>query len=104
MALCADFNSHEAQLSAAFQNISSPMACVRYVKYKIKPCSWLRFFLAFILTLLASLVLLGIGAVAAPFCGDFLGPTKFFFNLVAGQEKMEVDPRDKADYEKYKGK
>ena len=104
MALCADFNAHEAQLSAACQNTSSPMNCSRYAKYKIKPCSWLRCFLAFLLTLLFAVVLLVIGAVAALFGGDFLGPTKFFFNLVAGQEKMTVDPQDKADYEKYKGK
>jgi len=104
MALCADFNAHEAQLSAACQNTSSPMNCSRYSKYKIKPCSWLRCFLAFLLSLLFLPLLLTIGLISAVFGGEFLGPTKFFFNLVAGGSAMKVDPQDKADYEKATGK
>jgi len=104
MSLCRDFNVNEAQLAAACQNTSSPMDCGRYSKYKIKPCSWLRCFLAFLLSLLFIGVLLIIGMVSALFGGDFLGPTKFFFNAVAGQQKMEVDSKDMADYNKATGK
>jgi len=104
MALCADFNSHEAALSAACQNTSSPMDCGRYSKYKIKPCSKLRCFLAFLLALLFSAILLSIGLVSMLFGGDFLGPIKYFFNVVAGGKAMKVDEKDKADYEKATGK
>lgn len=102
IALCNDFNGHEAQLAAACQNTSSPMNCGRYSKYKIKPCSKLRCFLAFLLMLLFAPILLTIGLISAAFGGDFLGPFKFVFSAVTGQKPMTIDPQDKADYEKVK--
>lgn len=101
IALCNDFNMHEAQLSAACQNVSSPMTC-NYGKYKINPCSWLRCFLAFLLMLLFAPILLVIGAISALFGGDFLGPFKFVFSAVTGQKPMTVDPQDAADLAKIK--
>ncbi len=102
LALCADFNAHEAQLAAACQNASSPMTC-NYGKYKISPCSWLRCFLAFLLMLLFLPLLLTIGLISAAFGGDFLGPFKFVFKAVTGQETMSIDPQDAADAAKIKG-
>ena len=102
IALCNDFNMHEAQLAAACQNTSSPMNCSRYSKYKIKPCSKLKCFLAFLLMLLFAPLLLVIGLISAAFGGDFLGPFKFVFMAVTGQKPMTIDPQDKADYEKVK--
>ena len=104
IALCNDFNGHEAQLSAACQNTSSPMNCSRYSKYKINPCSWLRCFLAFLLMLLFAPLLLTIGLISAIFGGDFLGPFKFVYSTVTGQKPMTIDPQDKADYEKVKSR
>jgi hypothetical protein len=104
MALCRDFNVHEAQLSAACQNTSSPMDCGRYSKYKIKPCSWLKCFLAFLLMFLFFAVLLVIGLTMALFGGDIMGPFKFVFSTVTGQKPMKIDPKDAADYKKVTGK
>ncbi|MDO8804501.1 MAG: hypothetical protein Q7R35_08715 [Elusimicrobiota bacterium] len=84
MALCADFNVNEAQLSAACQNTSNPMDCGSYARFRINPCSWLRCFLAFLLSLLFLPLLLVLGTLSVLFGGDFLGPTKMFFNFVAG--------------------
>ncbi|MBI4349854.1 MAG: hypothetical protein HY550_00290 [Elusimicrobia bacterium] len=103
IALCNDFNGHEAQLAAACQNTSSPMNCGKYSKYKIKPCSWLKCFLAFLLMFLFAPLLLVIGLISAAFGGDFLGPFKFVFSMVTGQKPMTIDPADKADYDKIKG-
>ena len=102
IALCQDFNGHEAQLAAACQNTSSPMNCGRYSKYKIKPCSKWKCFLAFLLMILLSAFLIVIGLVSSLFGGDFLGPFKFVFSAVTGQKPMTIDPQDKADYEKVK--
>ncbi|OGS27823.1 MAG: hypothetical protein A3J70_08265 [Elusimicrobia bacterium RIFCSPHIGHO2_02_FULL_61_10] len=101
MALCADFNAHEAQLAAACQNTSSPMSC-NYGKYKIKPCSWLKCFLAFLLMLLFAPLLLTIGLISALFGGDIMGPFKFVFKTVTGQETPKIDPQDAADLARIK--
>ncbi|MDD5208753.1 MAG: hypothetical protein PHV36_05155 [Elusimicrobiales bacterium] len=99
LALCHDFNMHEAQLSAACQSASSPMTC-GYGKYKISPCSWLRCFLAFLLMLLFSFILLPLAVLSAAFGGDFMGPFKFVFSAVTGQKPMSIDPQDAADLAK----
>lgn len=103
LTLCRDFNVHEAQLAADCQSTSSPMAC-DYGKYKIKPCSWLKCFLAFLLMFLFFAVLLVIGIVGMLFGGNIMDPFKFVFKAVTGQ-KAPPSPTasDLADYKKLTG-
>ena len=84
IAYCLDFNVNEAVVAQKCQNTSNPMDCGSYRRYKINPCSWWRCLLALFLSLLFSLVLLSTGLLFAVFGGDFLGPTKWFFNKIAG--------------------
>jgi len=83
MSYCYDFNAHEAQLSAACQNKSSPMDCGSYSKMKIKPCSKLKCWLMIIIMIVLALLfgagllvaaIIGVVAGASMMGGDMFGP------------------------------
>ncbi len=83
MGYCYDYNSNEAQLTAACQNTSSPMQCNYGSKMKIKPCSKLLCFLMIFLMILIGFLLGGLLGVLI--AGMIIGAMISRFNAISQQ-------------------